>query len=188
MMLSNPWHNFTTAVLLLGIGSIALAPNPFDVDYLDLIRRQANLAERRKPVENLAASAEGVPPAVEAIADATAQQFNIPKALILAIAKHETGNFKAVIGGGNAWGLKCVGSHPTCTKTRTTEYTNGTKGSYRLAFESCSDVERCSMILGNTLTRLNTSGQWRDIPAALDAIGVQYATDPAWAAKVKRYL
>lgn len=125
---------------------------------------------------------------LDAIATATASRYGIPKNVIVAIAKHETGNYAKVIGEGNFWGLKCVGNHPSCVSVGTTEYVNGSKGSYRLKFESCESVSRCSQILGNTLRNLNESGQWDDIGTALDSVGKRYATDPKWSAKVKQYL
>jgi len=187
-MLNNPLHNLQTAGLIGAVAFVALAPSPWEVSYLDLIQQQVTTEQNRPDNAQPRNAAPSGVPAVDAIATKTAAQYNIPKTLIMAIARHETGNFAAVIGAGNAWGLKCVGSHSTCTTTRTTEYTNGTKGSYRLAFESCADADRCARILGQTLTNLNTSGQWQDIDRALDAIGARYATDPRWAAKVKQYL
>lgn len=128
------------------------------------------------------------PSKIDAIASATSTRYGIPKSLIIAIAKHETGNYKSVIGSANAWGLKCVGNHPSCVQTQTTEYNNGMKGSYRLSFESCESISRCSQILGNTLVNLNTSKQWSDVNLALDSIGKRYATDPRWSSKVRQYL
>jgi len=125
---------------------------------------------------------------LDAIATATASRYGIPKNLIVAIAKHETGNYRSIIGTANFWGLKCVGNHPSCIAVGTTEYVNGTKGNYRLKFESCESVSRCSQILGNTLRNLNDSGQWTDINLTLNSIGKRYATDPNWANKVKQYL
>jgi len=188
MTLNNPLHNLQTAGLIGAIAFVALAPSPWEVSYVDWIQQQVRVEERRPDNAQPQNAAPSGNDAVDAIATKTAEKYGIPKPLIMAIAKHETGNFKAVIGNGNAWGLKCVGSHPSCTKTKTTEYSNGVKGSYRLAFESCTDADRCARILGQTLINLNTSGQWEDIDRALDSVGKRYATDPQWSRKVKQYL
>lgn len=118
----------------------------------------------------------------------TSEKYNIPSSIIYAIAKHETGNYKAVIGVANYWGLKCVGNDSSCVTVKTNEWVNGSEGSYRLKFENCSDIERCSKILGNTLNNLNTSKQWDNIPLAIQSIGQRYATDPQWAFKIMSHL
>ena len=177
-------NNLQTAGGIIGIALLAFAPLPWEVSYLDWVKTA--IATDSPAVATT--TTEGIPPAVSAIATKTSQDFGIPLGVILAIAKHESGSFSALIGTGNAWGLKCVGNDPTCTTVKTQEHSGGTVGSYLLGFESCQDPDRCSRILGQTLTSLNTSRQWQDIPAALDAIGRRYATDPEWAAKVQLYL
>lgn len=185
-MLNNPLHSLQTAGLIGAIAFLALAPSPWDVSYLDWVKEQVQV--EANATTTATATDANTPAAVDAIATRTATRYGIPKDVIMAIARHETGNFKAVIGVGNSWGLKCVGSHSSCVTTKTQEVVGGKVGSYRLAFESCEDVERCSRILGQTLTNLNTSGQWQDIPLALRSIGRRYATDPAWAEKVMQHL
>lgn len=184
MAMINPiWHSLSTAGMIGAIALLALVPNPLEFDYRGIIKGAITPSGNTTETTDSSAAADGAPPKVLEIATKTSQAFGIPLGVILAIAAHESGNYRAIIGA-NSWGLKCVNNHASCTTTKTTEYTNGVQGSYRLSFESCEDADRCSRLLGQTLTNLNTSGQWQDIPAALAAVGQKYATDPQWSTKV----
>ena len=193
----NPlWHNAATAGMIGLIGVVALLPSPWEVNYrqalIDAVRGSMGQVSAASD-DNLTSAAgtvstDGIPPKVQEIAQKTARDFGIPLGIILAIAKHETGHFRAMIGSGNAWGIKCVGNDHSCTKVTTQEHTGGTVGTYRLGFESCDDVDRCSRILGQTLENLNTGGQWENVNKALTDIGTRYATDPQWSQKVIRLM
>jgi len=186
----NPaWHNTATAGMIVMIGIVALLPSPWEVNYrqalINAVRGSMGQVSTASDDANAdTVSTDGIPPKVEAIARKTSQDFDIPLGLILAIAKHETGHFRSMIGTGNAWGIKCVGNDPSCTKVTTQEHTGGTVGTYRLEFESCDDVDRCSRILGQTLENLNSGRQWENVNKALTDIGSRYATDPQWSQKV----
>lgn len=131
---------------------------------------------------------------VAPIAQRLYEQRGIPVSMTIAVAIHETGNGKAVIGKDNHWGIKCLGSGSQCTKTKTQEYVGGQANSYNLAFETCEDIDRCTRILANTFDNLLVKGGgdkslYKTNPdAAFRAIHRGgYATDPNWSNAVIRH-
>lgn len=126
------------------------------------------------------------------------EKRGIPGDLLIAIAKHETGNLAAVIGKANFFGLKCIdNSRDQCTNTQTTEVYNRVSVSENLAFQSCGNIDFCAQVMANTLINLaglegaskqEVQAFFADRKKALDEVGRRYATDGAWADKVYEYL
>ena len=122
-----------------------------------------------------------------------AQKRGIPESVTVAIAVHETGWFRAVIGEGNYFGVKCLGeSKDPCLSVQTTE--SYCKGLCAQDFQSGQNPDFMANVFANTLINLagleNQSPDeiykafTEDFNQTIRAVGRKYATDPNWANKV----
>ena len=116
----------------------------------------------------------------------------IPPSITIAIAYHETGGFKAIIGEGNYYGIKCVDSESDpCTSVKTRE--SYCTGLCEQSFQVGKNNKFVANVFANTLINLaglegqpksKIEDEFQDVENILNRIGRRYATDPNWAKKV----
>lgn len=125
----------------------------------------------------------------------TASKRGIPAKLLLAIAIHETGHFRAVIGDGNYYGIKCLNSpKDPCSDVKTHE--SYCDGLCNQSFQLGKNNDFMANVIGNTIINLaGLEGKSseeislifeRNFDTTLDKIGQRYATDSGWSNKVRK--
>lgn len=124
---------------------------------------------------------------------AIARKRGIPESVTIAIAAHETGWFRAVIGEGNYFGVKCISSDKDpCTSTLTTE--SYCTGLCSQSFQVGKNPEFMAQVFSNTLINLGGlegkspdevySAFTGDFANTMNTVGRRYATDGQWSSKV----
>ena len=117
---------------------------------LDTLNIQVNQVNPENPV-NLSSDKE-IPVNLKKQAE-IAQTRGIPASVTVAIAAHETGWFRAVIGDGNYFGVKCLGeSKDPCLSVQTTE--SYCKGLCAQDFQSGQNPDFMANAFANTLINL----------------------------------